>query len=130
MAAFKWISQSVALFVISCALCGCVVLALGVGAAGGYAISKDEIEGFTDKDFDRVWNAGYQTLTEEGAIELENKNSGRIEALVRNSKVKFEIETISPKSIRIRIQARKAMNLFPDIKTAQSLYVKIMKKLK
>ena len=125
----SWLTQ-LSLLCLALTVSGCVVLALGAGAAGGYAISKDEIEGFTDKDYEHVWETSRQVLTDEGAIELDNKNSGRIEALVQNSKIKFSMETVAPKSIRVRVQARKAMNLFPDIKLAQSLYIKIMKRLK
>ena len=37
---------------------GCAVLAIGAGAAGGYAISKDEVEGFSDRKYAVVWDAG------------------------------------------------------------------------
>src|SRR3989338_6811257 len=94
---------------------GCVVLALGAGAAGGYAISKDEMEGFSSQKYDHIWNVSEQVLQEEGSIEIRDKQAGRIEAFVKGSKVKFELEQISPESTRIRVQARKAMNMFPDM---------------
>src|SRR3989338_8116311 len=109
---------------------GCIVLALGAGAAGGYAISKDEVEGFSDKSFERAWQAAWKVLHQRGLVELASKENGKIEALVEESKINVAIEQVSPKSVRVREQARKTMNLFPDIKLAQNLYEQITNQLK
>ncbi len=123
-------SWVVVLLLISFICSGCVVLALGVGAAGGYAISKDEVEGFSDRSLERTWRAAYKIFTQEGAIEMADKERAKIEAVIDESKVSFSAEQVSPKSVRFVIRARKSMNLFPDIKLAQSLYQKIMKELR
>lgn len=125
----RWIVTS---FILALAFgsAGCVVLALGAGAAGGYAIGKDEIEGFSDKSFERTWQSAWKIINAEGMVELANQESGRIEAVVQESKVNVEIDQVSPKSVRLRVKARKTMNLFPDIKLAQNLYEQIMKELK
>ena len=109
---------------------GCIVLALGAGAAGGYAISKDEIEGFSDRSLEQTWRAAWKIFNQEGVVEMANKESAKIEALINESKVNFSAEQVSPKSVRFTIQARKSMNLFPDIKLAQNLYQKMIKELK
>ncbi len=108
---------------------GCIVLALGAGAAGGYAISKDEIEGFSDRPLEKTWRVAMDVFNKEGAVESADKERFQVVALIDESKVTFSAEQVSAKSVRFRIQARKAMNLFPDIKLAQSLHQKIMKSL-
>ena len=117
------------ILLISFLCSGCIVLAIGAGAAGGYAISKDEIEGFTDRPVEQTWRVAYEILNQEGAIESADKERHKIDAIVNESKVSFSAEQVSAKSVRFRIKARKAMNLFPDIKLAQSLHQKIIKKL-
>lgn len=117
------------LLLVSFISSGCVVLALGAGAAGGYAISKDEIEGFSDRSLEQTWRTAYEVFKKEGAIETADKEHAKIEALINESKVNFTAEQVSPKSVRFVIQARKAMNLFPDIKLAQDLHQKIRGKL-
>lgn len=109
---------------------GCALFLVGAGAAGGYAISKDEIEGYTDQDYDRTWESARRVIANDGAILSENKTLGEIEATVRDSDVKAKIEKISSVSVRMRIQARKGYNLLPDLETAQDLYTKIIKDLK
>lgn len=123
-------SWPLALVVLPFLFSGCVVLALGAGAAGGYAITKDEIEGFTDRSMEKTWQAAWKVLNQEGVVEMADKEKGKIEALVDESKINFEVEQVSPKSARYRVKARKAMNLFPDMKLAQNLYQKITKELK
>ncbi len=123
-------SSLCALLLISFLCSGCIVLALGAGAAGGYAISKDEIEGFSDSSLTKTWQAAWNVLNREGAVQFADKDHAKIEAIVNDSKVNFSAEQVSQKSVRIRVQARKNMNLFPDIKLAQSLYSKITKELK
>jgi hypothetical protein len=118
------------LIVVSLAGGGCALFLVGAGAAGGYAISKDEIEGFTDKDYERTWETARRVISKDGAILAENKILGAIEATVRDSNVKAKIEKFSTVSVRMRIQARKGYNLLPDIETAQDLFTKIIKDLK
>lgn len=118
------------LIVVSCIGGGCALFLVGAGAAGGYAISKDEIEGFTDRDYERTWETARRVIAQDGAILAENKTLGEIEATVRDSNVKTKIEKYSTVSVRLRIQARKGYNLLPDIETAQDIFTKIIKDLK
>lgn len=117
------------LFLASVLFSGCVVLALGAGAAGGYAISKDEIEGFSEQSLDQTWRTAYELFNRDGAVASADKERAKIEAIISDSKVHFSAEQVSPRSVRFVIQARKNMNLFPDIKLAQSLHQKMMKEL-
>jgi hypothetical protein len=128
--------KRMSLWVLSALLCsqlffsGCAIFLLGAGAAGGMAISKDTIEGTVDKPFDRVWNASREVLKQEGFIRLENKPVGKIEAEVGKSRVKFEAQQITEKTVRFRVKARKTSKLLPDMDLANILYNKIFQKLK
>lgn len=108
---------------------GCALFLVGAGAAGGYAVSKDEIEGFTEAKKDRVWASLKNVVKEDGAITLEDKERGYLEAIVGKSTVKVRLDQVTPTSSRLRVKARKTKGLFPDIKTAQDLYTKVTKKI-
>ncbi len=117
-------------FILTSALhSGCALFLLGTGAAGGYAISKDEIEGLTDSSYDKAWNASKQIIREEGAPTLEDRTHGKIEAVVGGSTVELNVAQVTAKTVRLRVKARKSKGLFPDIKLAQQLYTRIIKKV-
>ncbi len=118
------------LLIFSFTASGCVLLLVGAGAAGGYAVSKDEIEGLNDASRDKVWSAAHDVIKSEGMITLESKDTGEIKAIVDASDVEIHIDQATPKTVRTRIKARKTKGLFPDIDLAQSLYTKVFRKLK
>ncbi len=108
---------------------GCVLFLLGAGATGGYAISKDEIEGMLDKSYNDVWKASEQVLRKDGLVMLSLKDKGEIDGEVEGSKIEIRLEQVTPKTVRLRVKGRKLKNLFPDIKKAQNTFNKIMKEL-
>jgi hypothetical protein len=108
---------------------GCAIFLLGAGAAGGYAISKDEIEGMTDVAYNKVWVALKDDLQARGALTLEDRAHGRIEAVVDASTVEAQVDQVTPKTVRVRVKARKTKGLFPDIKLAQDIYDQVMKRV-
>ena len=107
---------------------GCIFIVAGVGALGGYAISKDTIQGETDSGFEDVWQASQEVLDVMGLIHTEYKSKGEIEAKVNSSDVKILIEELTSKTTRLRVSARKY--LLPDISLAQKIYIKIVQKSK
>ena len=109
---------------------GCFLFLLGAGAAGGYAISKDTIEGLVEKPYDRVWNASRDVIMSEGFIRLEDKNHGTLEAEVRKVQVNIEVKQMTQRAVRIQVKARKGYKLLPDIDLANELYNKIYAKIK
>ena len=109
---------------------GCALFLIGAGAAGGYSISQDEIEGLSDTSFEKVWNAAREVVRTEGAITAENKNLGTMEAVIGGSTAEFKVEQVTPKTVRTRIKARQTKGLFPDIELAQNLYAKMLRKMK
>ncbi len=127
---------SVSRFVGVVLICGCVaslsscaVALLGVGGATGYAISRDEIEGILDRNFDQVWKASRDVIVRKGVIKEENQTQGKIAAEVEQSLVNISIDKPTLKTTRVRVKARRGLQLFPNIKLAQTLYDEIIKSL-
>jgi len=108
---------------------GCVLFLIGAGAAGAYAVSEDEIEGISDASYDKVWNALRAVIRERGAIMAENKERGSLKALIENSEVDARLNQVTPKSVRLRIRARRPKGMFPNIKLAQDLYTQVTRKM-
>lgn len=123
----RWILGFIA--VIFLVHTGCALFLVGAGAAGGYAISKDEVEGYSDKTKSKVFDAAKTVLLAEGLIQVQDKEAGILEALVGESQVKVTLEQVSVKTVKIRVQGRKVKGLFPDIGLAQDVYGKIYRKI-
>jgi len=105
---------------------GCFALLLGAGVAGGVAISKDTASVNVDKSFDAAWKATYDQLEKMGAINLQDKKVGKIEANIEDSEVTALIKQLTAKTVTIEIKARK--NLFPNVTLAQDILNQIIKK--
>ena len=116
------------LFLIPCiflSISGCAPLIIGsaVGALGGYAVSKDTIEGETDKSYDSLWEAALTVSKIRGQIKYENKTKGYIESEAESSKVYIRFIRLTVSTTRLRVSARK-YNL-PNMILAQDIFVKI-----
>lgn len=117
------------LFLSLIALSGCVFVVAGtLGAVGGYAVTRDTIQGEYDASYQRAWKAALQTCNTLGVIVNRDTNKGMIEATVDRAKVKVEITQMTPEATRIKVKARKG--IFPRIGTAQNVFVKIVQQLK
>ena len=104
---------------------GCVYLVIGsVGALGGYAISSDTVQGTVEKDIHEVWDAAESVSNIMGRITKQNEDSGRLEILVNNCRVSIGILQFTPKMVKLTVKARRSF--FPNIETAQDVYVKIV----
>lgn len=117
------------LFLIPCiflSISGCAPLIIGsaVGALGGYAVSKDTIEGETDKNYDSLWEAALTVSKIRGQIKYENKTKGYIESEAESSKVYIRLIRLTVSATRLRVSARKYH--FPNMILAQDIFVKIM----
>lgn len=110
-----------------CLLClsvsGCVWMVLGVGVAGGYAISKDTIAGELDKDYDSIWTAAEKVCSIMGTVKNKDRTKGFIDVDVDKAKVSINIERLTPETLRLKVSARKYM--MPNIALAQKIFVKI-----
>ena len=117
------------LFVIPCifvSILGCAPLIIGgaVGAVGGYAISKDTIQGETDKSYDSIWEAAVTVSKIRGEIKYEDKTKGYIELEAESSKVYVRLIRLTTAATRLKVSARKYH--FPNMSLAQDIFTKIM----
>jgi methenyltetrahydromethanopterin cyclohydrolase len=112
----------IGLFLIS----GCAPLIIGgaVGALGGYAISKDTIQGETDIDYEDLWRAAVQVVRMQGLPKYEDTVKGYIRAEVDSNKVWVRLIRLTKTATRLRISARKYH--FPNRSLAEELYIKIL----
>lgn len=108
---------------------GCVPLivggAVGAGAVGGYAISKDTIQGETDKRYEALWNSALMVSRIKGTIKQEDAVKGFLELESDGNRVWVRLVRLTRSATRLKISARNKLHL-PNIGLAQEMYVKII----
>ena len=105
---------------------GCAAVLIGAGVAGGVAISEDTAKFEVDTSYGRAWKATYDTIQKMGAINMQDKDSGKIEANVRDTKIEAKVIPLTPQTVRIEIKARK--NLLPNMDLAMTIINRINSK--
>ena len=121
-------SLCLAAFIIS-NLYGCWFLVGGaVGAAGAYVVSKDTVQGATDKPYDRLWSAAISIGRARGTITEEDRQRGYIDLEADSSRVKIRLVRLTSNTTRLKISARKYH--LPNLDLAQDLYVRILEEAK
>ncbi len=105
---------------------GCAPLIIGAaaGGLGAYAISRDTVQGDSDKSYDALWESAVSVTGMRGIIQQENANTGYIELSAEFSKVWIRLIRLTQATTRIKISARKFH--FPNIGLAQDIFVKII----
>jgi len=126
-------TKNIFLLFAVCTFClfasGCIyVIAGGVGALGGYAISPDTVEGESTTSYDTAWDSAIEVLGIMGTVTSKDYKQGTIVATVDGSKVTMDVSQVSSDEVRLRIKARK--NMLPNIKIAQDIFVKVKKRIK
>ena len=106
---------------------GCAAVLIGAGVAGGIAISEDTGKLEKDTSFRRAWGVTLKIVQSMGAVTLQDKSSGKMEALIRESKVWVKIIPVTGKTVRIEVKARK--NLLPNVDLAMEIINKINDRL-
>jgi len=121
----KLISVPFVLFILPL-VCGCAPLIIGAaaGGLGAYAISKDTVQGDSDKDFELLWESALSICKQYGIIQQENISTGYIELTASSSKVWIRLVRLTRATTRIKISARKFH--LPNQELAQDLFVKIV----
>jgi hypothetical protein len=110
-------------------ICGCwFIIGGAAGAAGAYAVSKDTIQGETDKAYDLLWNAAVKVCRIKGTIQYEDYAKGEIELGADSSKAWVRLIRLTQATVRLKISARKYH--FPNMGLAQELFTKIMDEAK
>ncbi len=107
-------------------LCGCAPLIIGgaVGALGAYAVSKDTIQGDTDKPYDSLWELAVSVAASKGTIKQEDKTKGYIELKDNSSQVYIRLIRLTRSTVRMRISARKYH--LPNLDLAQEIFTRII----
>ncbi len=105
---------------------GCAPLIIGAaaGGLGAYAISKDTIQGDTDKPYDSLWNAALMVSRIRGTMKQEDYTRGYIELRVDSSRVEIKLIRLTHATTRLRVASRK--HRLPNLGLAQDLFMKIM----
>jgi hypothetical protein len=106
--------------------CGIVVVA-GLGALGGYTVSRDTIEGATGYSEGELFETATEILSIMGQVDEKSKVDGRVLATVNGAKVTVTFIPVSKTTTTLRVKARRGM--FPKIAVAQDVYMKIVRKL-
>ena len=105
---------------------GCVPLIIGgaAGALGAYAISKDTIQGDTDKSYDQLWSSAMTVARSRGLIKEEDAVRGYLEFQEDASRVTIKLVQVTRSAVRLKVACRK--HHLPDINAAQDVFVKII----
>ena len=106
--------------------CGCAPLIIGAaaGGLGAYVVSKDTVQGDTDKNYEALWDSALSVARSRGLIQQENAATGNIELGAESSKVWIKLVRLTQATTRVRVSARKYH--FPNMELAQDIFVKII----
>ncbi|MFA6216792.1 MAG: DUF3568 family protein [Candidatus Omnitrophota bacterium] len=109
---------------------GCAPLIVGavVGGVGGYAISKDTMQGESDTPYDTLWAAAERISKIRGKLKREDMNRGVIELEADSSRVSITLVRLTRATTRLKVSARKYY--MPNLKLAQDIFMKIMEETK
>jgi len=112
------------LFLLS--VCGCAPLIIGAaaGGLGAYAISRDTVQGDTDKNYEALWDSALNVSSSRGLVQQENAATGYIELGAQSSKVCIKLIRLTQATTRLKVSARKYH--FPNMELAQDIFVKII----
>ena len=110
-------------------LAGCWFIVGGaVGAAGAVVVSKDTVQGETDKQYDSLWSAARTVAKFRGTVQAEDYTKGYLELKADSSLVRIRLIRLTHATSRLKISARKYS--FPNLSLAQEIYTKIMEEAK
>ena len=107
-------------------VCGCAALIIGAaaGGLGAYAISRDTVQGDTDKKYEALWESAVNVSKAYGIIQSENFDLGAIELGAQSSKVTIKLTRMTEATTRVKVSARKYC--FPNMELAQDVFVKVI----
>ncbi len=122
--------KNLIILLLSAFLGGCTPLLIGagLGTIAGYCVSSDTIQGELKTDFETLYSAAKDVLSQIGEIEEEDIQSGRIIAKVGLNRVKVSIDALNNNTLKLRVKCRRA--LLPNLSLANRIFVKIINKIK
>lgn len=123
-------TMAFSLLLLTVCVCGCAPLIIGsaVGALGGYAISRDTIQGETDTEYGRLWNSALEVSRMRGILKSEDYSRASIKAEIESSRVWINMVRLTAATTRLKVSARKYH--MPNLKLAEDLFIKIMEEAK
>ncbi|MDO8489617.1 MAG: DUF3568 family protein [Candidatus Omnitrophota bacterium] len=106
--------------------CGCAPLIIGAaaGGLGAYAVSRDTVQGDTDKNYEALWDSALNVARARGLIQQENAATGYIELGLESSRVWIKLVRLTQTTTRLKVSVRKYH--LPNMELAQDIFVKIM----
>ena len=116
---------------IAFSLPGCVPLIVGgaVGAVGGYAVSKDTVQGDTDKPYDGLWSTAQEIAKTSGNVKKDDYSKGVIEYISQDSSlVWIRMTRLTRTASRVRVSSRRFH--LPNLNLAQDVFVKMIEETK
>lgn len=116
------------LAIFSLLICGCAPIligaAVGAGAVGGYAVSKDTIQTDLDRPYEAIWNAALTVSKAYGNMKYENSSTGYIELEQGPTHIQIRLSRMTRATTRIRVKVRKYH--LPNMALAQEIFAKIV----
>jgi len=108
---------------------GCVFVVGGAaGAVGAYAVSRDAVQGETDKPYELMWSSAVTVSRIRGIIKKEDSLKGNLELASGSSRIWIYLVRITDATTQLKVAAR--THHFPDLGLAQDIFVKIMEEAK
>jgi len=121
----KYIYIILAPFILlSASACAPLIIGAAAGGLGAYAISRDTVQGDSDKSYEALWESAVNVAATRGMIQQENSATGYIELSADSSKVWIRLIRLTQATTRVKISARRFH--FPNIGLAQDIFVKII----
>ncbi|UCD15009.1 MAG: hypothetical protein JSV34_04610 [Candidatus Omnitrophota bacterium] len=107
-------------------LSGCVpMLVGGAGVLAGYTLGNDSAVGNVKEEYRILWDLCMDKLESMDAeIHIANESKGIIKALIAENSVAIKIDTLNPKTQKLKISARKY--LLPKVQFAQKVFFKVV----
>lgn len=109
---------------LSIAACAPLIIGAAAGGLGAYAISRDTVQGDSDKSYESLWESTVNVAGTLGVIQQENSATGYIELSAESSKIWIRLIRLTQATTRVRISARRFH--FPNLGLAQDIFVKII----
>ena len=118
----------VALAVASLGLCGCPLLWLGAGVAGGYAIGTDSVSNQFALSKEKLFRHSAVVARRMGMVTVEDDARGVIQLKVGEADVTITITPLTDKTVGLTVKARNPL-LMPQVAVAQRVYNAIAQRL-
>jgi len=105
------------------------MLLIGVGAAGGYAVSRDSISNRVEQPPDIIYDMSRDVLHDLGFVLAADESRHRLQGSVEGATVTITITPMSERMTELKVRARNRF-LLPRITVAHTVYNAILERLR